>query len=98
VTSVKEEIFGKILEEERKAKNISQEKLAKLTGLDRTAISLIENGKRSPTFTGLAHAARGASPDERQTPLTLLSYRPARIVKPDFPFLPSRSVGKYPLD
>jgi transcriptional regulator with XRE-family HTH domain len=47
----KEEIFGKILQEERKAKKISQEKLAKLTGLDRTFISLIENGKRSPTFS-----------------------------------------------
>jgi len=47
----KEEIFGRILQEERKAKNISQEKLAKLTGLDRTAISLIETGKRSPTFS-----------------------------------------------
>lgn len=47
----KEAIFGKILQEERKTKKISQEKLAKLTGLDRTFISLIENGKRSPTFT-----------------------------------------------
>lgn len=46
-----EEIFGRILQEERKAKNISQEKLAKLAGLDRTFISLIENGKRSPTFS-----------------------------------------------
>jgi len=51
VTSEKEEIFGKILQEERKAKKISQEKLAKLTGLDRTAISLIETGKRSPIFS-----------------------------------------------
>ena len=46
-----EEIFGRILQEERKAKKISQEKLAKLAGLDRTFISLIENGKRSPTFS-----------------------------------------------
>jgi transcriptional regulator with XRE-family HTH domain len=46
-----EEIFGKILQDERKAKKISQEKLAKLTGLDRTFISLVENGKRNPTFT-----------------------------------------------
>jgi transcriptional regulator with XRE-family HTH domain len=46
-----EEIFGKILQEERKAKKISQERLAKLAGLDRTFISLIENGKRSPTFS-----------------------------------------------
>jgi len=51
VTQNKEEIFGKILQEERKSKKISQEKLAKLTGLDRTFISLIENGKRNPTFT-----------------------------------------------
>ncbi|MGA2918704.1 helix-turn-helix domain-containing protein [Methanoregula sp.] len=46
-----EEIFGRMLQEERKAKKISQEKLAKLAGLDRTFISLIENGKRSPTFS-----------------------------------------------
>jgi transcriptional regulator with XRE-family HTH domain len=51
VTINKEEILGKILQEERKAKKISQEKLAKLAGLDRTFISLIENGKRNPTFT-----------------------------------------------
>jgi transcriptional regulator with XRE-family HTH domain len=51
VTTNKEEIFGKILQEQRKAKKVSQEKLAKLTGLDRTFISLIENGKRNPTFT-----------------------------------------------
>lgn len=50
MTSEREEIFGKIIQEERKAKEISQERLAKLTGLDRTAISLIETGKRSPTF------------------------------------------------
>ena len=51
MTQNKEEILGKILQEERKAKKISQEKLAKLTGLDRTFISLIENGKRNPSFT-----------------------------------------------
>ena len=46
-----EEIFGKRLQEERKAKKISQEKLAKLTGLERTFISLIENGKNSQSFS-----------------------------------------------
>ncbi|MDT8357460.1 MAG: helix-turn-helix transcriptional regulator [Methanomicrobiaceae archaeon] len=46
-----EEIFGKIIQEERIAKKISQEKLSKLTGLDRTFISLIENGKRNPTLS-----------------------------------------------
>jgi transcriptional regulator with XRE-family HTH domain len=50
VTTEKEEIFGKIIQEQRKAKKLSQEKLGKLTGLDRTAISLIETGKRSPIF------------------------------------------------
>jgi len=58
VTTDKEEILGKILQDERKAKLISQEKLAKLTGLDRTAISLIENGKRSPTFTTILKICR----------------------------------------
>ena len=51
MTPTKEEILGKILQEDGKAKKISQEKLAKLTGLDRTFISLIENGKRNPTFS-----------------------------------------------
>ncbi len=46
-----EEIFGKIIQAERKAKKISQEKLSKISGLDRTFISLIENGKRNPTFS-----------------------------------------------
>ena len=48
-----EEVFGKIIQAERKAKKISQDKLAKLTGLDRTSISLIETGKRSLTFSTL---------------------------------------------
>jgi len=34
-----------------KPKKISQEKLAKLTGLDRTFICLNENGRRNPTFS-----------------------------------------------
>lgn len=63
MTSEKEEIFGRIIQEERKAKSTSQEKFAKITCLDRTAISLIENGKRSPTSMAPAHAAF-----ERQTP------------------------------
>ncbi len=61
-----EEIFGKIIQEERKAKKISQEKLSKITGLDRTFISLIENGKRNPTFTTILKisSALGISPSE----------------------------------
>ncbi len=61
-----EEIFGKIIQEERKAKKISQEKLSKLTGLDRTFISLIENGKRNPTFSTIVKisSALEISPSE----------------------------------
>lgn len=46
-----EEIFGRILQEERKSRNYSQEKLGQLAGLDRTFISLVENGRRSPTLS-----------------------------------------------
>jgi transcriptional regulator with XRE-family HTH domain len=63
----KEEIFGKILQEERKAKKISQEKLAKLTGLDRTFISLIENGKRSPTFSTILKICSALEIDPKNT-------------------------------
>jgi len=61
-----EEIFGRIIREERKAKKISQEKLSKLTGLDRTFISLIENGKRNPTLATILKisAALEISPSE----------------------------------
>lgn len=37
----------------RKAAGISQYRLAKLTGLSREAIRLIENGERSPTLHSL---------------------------------------------
>jgi len=61
-----EEIFGKILQEKRKSKNFSQEKLAKRTGLNRTFISLIENGKRSPSLSTILKisSALGISPSE----------------------------------
>jgi transcriptional regulator with XRE-family HTH domain len=38
------------LKSERIAKNISHEKLAEKCGLDRSTISLIESGKRTPTI------------------------------------------------
>lgn len=42
--------FGKVLREFRKAKNQSQEDLAFEATLDRTYISLLELGQRSPTL------------------------------------------------
>lgn len=46
-----ENIFAKVLKEARTEKNISQEKLAELSNLDRTFISLLERGLRQPTLS-----------------------------------------------
>jgi len=46
-------IFGELVKELRNQRDLSQEKLASKTGLDRTFISLIENGKRNPTLLTL---------------------------------------------
>lgn len=42
--------FPEVLKSLRKAKNLSQEKLAELSGLDRTYISLLERNLRQPTL------------------------------------------------
>ena len=42
-----EEKFGKIILKYRNEKNISQEMLGTLSGLDRTYIGLLERGKRN---------------------------------------------------
>lgn len=41
-------IFGKLLKEKRKKNNLSSESLAKLCGISRSYITLMENGKRLP--------------------------------------------------
>ena len=48
-----------VLQRHRKALGISQEKLAELTGLSRSAITMIESGKRNPTLF-VCHAVAGA--------------------------------------
>lgn len=45
------EVFGAELRRVRKAANLTQEELAFRTGLDRTYISLLERGLKSPTLT-----------------------------------------------
>jgi len=45
-----EKKFGKIILKYRNEKNISQEMLGTLSGLDRTYIGLLERGKRNPTL------------------------------------------------
>lgn len=46
-----EQAFGQILREFRKKANLSQEKLAQESNLDRTYISLLERGLRQPSIT-----------------------------------------------
>lgn len=48
-----EDIFGTVLRRYRKLCNLSQEDLALQSNLDRTYISLLETGKRSPTINTL---------------------------------------------
>ena len=42
--------FGEALQELRKERGLSQEKLAEYTNVDRVYISFLENGKRSPSL------------------------------------------------
>ncbi len=44
-------VFGQQLRSARKAANLTQEELAFRTNLDRTYISLLERGIKSPTLT-----------------------------------------------
>ena len=50
--------FGKILRKYRLQQQLSQEKLAELADLDRTYISQIERGLKSPSFKALIALAR----------------------------------------
>ncbi|HEY1172499.1 MAG TPA: helix-turn-helix transcriptional regulator [Verrucomicrobiae bacterium] len=45
--------FSRILKSLRNAKKISQEKLAELSGLDRSYVSLLERGLRQPSLETL---------------------------------------------
>lgn len=45
--------FGQLLKSIREQKHVSQEKLAELSGLDRTFISLLERGLRQPSLKTL---------------------------------------------
>lgn len=46
-----QKVFGELVRDLRLSKSISQEKLSEISGLDRTYISLIERGERTPTLT-----------------------------------------------
>jgi transcriptional regulator with XRE-family HTH domain len=59
-------LVGEVIRELRNNANLSQEKLAELSNLDRTYISLIERGKRQPTIQTLFKIAKslGIPPSE----------------------------------
>lgn len=50
--------FGAVLRELRKQQSLSQEKLAFESGLDRTYISLLEVGQRSPSLETMLALSR----------------------------------------
>jgi len=52
-----EKAFGEALREIRKDRDLSQEQLAFDSGFDRTYISLVERGVRSPTIRSLVKLA-----------------------------------------
>jgi transcriptional regulator with XRE-family HTH domain len=60
--------FGAVLRELRKRQSLSQEKLAFESGLDRTYISLLELGQRSPSLETMLAISRAL-----QIPLAYLS-------------------------
>jgi transcriptional regulator with XRE-family HTH domain len=61
--------FGKALREFRKTRDVSQERLGLTAGLDRTYISLVERGLRSPTIRTVVLLAE------------VLGVRPSEIVR-----------------
>ena len=50
--------FGQKVRKLRKQKDLTQEKLAELTGIDYSYLNLIENGKRNPSLKVIAKLAR----------------------------------------
>jgi transcriptional regulator with XRE-family HTH domain len=58
--------FGRVLKSLRNAKGISQEKLAELSNLDRSFVSLLERGLRQPSLETLflIGPPLGVSPSE----------------------------------
>lgn len=50
--------FGENLQRARKEKDISQEQLAATVGVNRTYVSLVEQGKRNPSIKFLYRVAK----------------------------------------
>jgi len=53
-----EEAFGQVIRKLRKANDFSQEKLAEISSLDRSFISLLETGKKQPSLITIFQLAK----------------------------------------
>jgi len=53
-----EEAFGEVIRDLRKANQISQEKLAEVSNLDRSFISLLECGHKQPSLITIFQLAK----------------------------------------
>ena len=53
-----EEAFGEVIRDLRKAQQISQEKLAEVSNLDRSFISLLECGHKQPSLITIFQFAK----------------------------------------
>jgi transcriptional regulator with XRE-family HTH domain len=53
-----EEAFGQVIRELRRANHFSQEKLAEMSTLDRSFISLLEGGKKQPSLITIFQLAK----------------------------------------
>jgi len=73
-----ESAFGRALREIREEKGMAQEKLARAATLDRTYVSMIERGVRSPTIRTVVRLAE------------VLDVRPSEIVQRMENLLPNR--------
>ena len=65
------EQLGNRIRSKRHILNLSQEKLAEKCGFDRTYISLIERGKRNPSYTNLLKLSKGLATSVSELTLEL---------------------------
>ena len=72
-----EEAFGEVIRELRKASQLSQEKLAEGSNLDRSFISLLECGRKQPSLITIFQLARAFNLPASK----ILSLVEAKIIK-----------------
>jgi len=75
--------FGYVIRELRNQHNISQEKLALISGLDRTFISLLERGLRQPSLKSILRLSES------------LNIRPGDLIERVVEKLPRRTKATY---